>query len=474
MRLTVEALSVADIERVHETTLDVLADLGVAIKSSSALELMRARGIKVENGRAHLSAKDVESALASTPSEFTIRSRNPERTLTIGPGHPPALLSCSGVPIILAEDGRQRQVTFDDYKDMLRLTHTSPVINMANSGALYPTWPDAERALYLQLWHTLTMTDKPLVGQSEGPELSKASVDMARAATGVSGQPVITAICNSLSPLAWDERMLEGIRVFAEEGQPINVSCCSMSGATAPVQLFGAIVQANAEVLAGLVYAQLVSPGTPVIYGTTSSIMDMGAMGLALGAPEYTLISAGCAQMAARYKLPYRGGGGLTDAKVIDGQAGAESTWNLLFSLSEGVHFMLQSVGVLESFMSASFDKWIADEEVIMKHNRLSRGLGPWPEDLMATFAEGVESSGYLKLKSTLKKFRTEFYRPVVGDRRSFEAWSGHDRHGFGHDCWDRVHKRLESYQPPELPKEATSELKAILARAGVDPGSKP
>jgi trimethylamine--corrinoid protein Co-methyltransferase len=292
---------------------------------------------------------------------------------------------------------------------------------------------------------------------------------MARAAAGIGGKPVIVAICNSLSPLAWDERMLEGIRVFAERNQPINISCCSMSGATAPVQLAGSIVQANAEVLGGLLYAQLVAPGTPVIYGTTSSVMDMGAMGLALGAPEYTLISAGCAQMAARYKLPYRGGGGLTDAKILDGQAMSESAWNLVYSLSEGVHFMLQSVGVLESFMSASFDKWVADEEVILRHQRLARGLGPWPEDLMETLSQGLAAGGYLKLKSTLKKFRTEFYRPRLGDRRSFEIWKSAGR-DYRAEAWALVRKRLESYAPPPLAPEAKEAMRAVLAKAGVEP----
>jgi trimethylamine--corrinoid protein Co-methyltransferase len=308
-----------------------------------------------------------------------------------------------------------------------------------------------------------------LVGQSEGAAVSIASVDLAEAASGLKGQPVIVAICNSLSPLAWDERMLEGLRVFAERGQPINISCCSMSGATSPVQLIGNIVEANAEVLGGVVYSQLVRPGAPIIYGTTSSVMDMGAMGLALGAPEYTLVSAACAQMAARYGLPYRGGGGLTDAKVLDGQAMAESAWNLVYSLSEGVHFMLQSVGVLESFMSFSFDKWVADEEVIMKLARLARGLGDWPGDLMETFAQGSEAGGYLKLKSTLKRFRTEFYRPTVGDRRSFEIWRGAGR-DYRAEAWAQVRKRLASYRPPDIAPEAKAAMRAIWAKAGVEP----
>jgi trimethylamine--corrinoid protein Co-methyltransferase len=332
--------------------LDLFRELGLSMKSEAALALMGSRGIRVEGDRIFPTQKDLEAALAAAPSSFTVFSRNPGKNAAIGPGHPPVVLSCSGVPVILLEDGAQRPVTFDDYRDMLRLTHTSPVITMANSGALYPTWPRPDDALYLQLWNTMLLTDLPLVGQSEGAALSKASVDMAEAATGIKGKPIIVAVCNSLSPLAWDERMLEGLRVFAERRQPVNISCCAMCGATAPVQLQGAIVEANAEVLGGVLYAQLVAPGAPVIYGTTSSVMDMGAMGLALGAPEYSLISAGCAQMAARYDLPFRGGGGLTDAKVLDGQAMAESAWNLLLTLSEGVHFILQATGVLESFMS--------------------------------------------------------------------------------------------------------------------------
>jgi trimethylamine--corrinoid protein Co-methyltransferase len=470
MRLTVEALSEKDVVKVHEKTLALFEKLGVAVKSPEALELMRSRGIRIDGQRAYPSLKDVERALETVPPDFTVYSRNPERALTIGPGRPPALLSCSGVPVILLEDQSQRPVTFEDYKDMLRLTQTSPVINMANSGALYPAFPEPEKALYHQLWLTLTMTDLPLVGQSEGAALSHASVDMARAASGIFDKPVIVAVCNSLSQLAWDARMLEGIKIFAENLQPINVTCCSMSGATAPIQIIGSIIQANAEVLLGVIYSQLCGPGAPIVYGTTSSVMDMGAMGLALGAPEYTLISAGSAQMAVYYKMPFRGGGALTDAKILDGQAMAESAWNLVYSLGQNVHFMLQATGVLESFMSASFGKWIADEEILLKHLRLSRGLGGFPDDLEATFEQGLAAGGYLKLKSTLKRFRTELYRPTVGDRRSFEIWKSGGR-SYHQECWAKVRQRLAGYQEPELEKEAREGMLAVMAKAGLRAG---
>jgi trimethylamine--corrinoid protein Co-methyltransferase len=447
----------------------MLASKGLLIMSPEALETFKKHGFSLDGQRVLFSQKQIETALSTAPETFKLYSRNPERHLHLGKGNPPVLLSASGVPRIITRESEQRPVQFDDYLDMLKLTQTSPVLGMSNSGALYPAHNDPELALFLQVYYTLALTDMPLVGQSEGLTLSYYSVEMAKAASGIADKPVIVGICNSLSPMAWDSRMLEGIKAFAETGQAINISCCSMSGATAPVYLAGAIVQANCEVLGGLVYSQLIRPGTPVIYGTTSSVMDMGTMGLALGSPEYTLISVGCSQMAAHYHLPYRGGGGLTDSKELDAQAGLESGWNLIFSYFEGVNFMLQSVGVMESVMAVAFDKWVLDEEIISRLIRLKRGLGPFPADLAEVFAQGIEAGGYLKLKSTLKNFRKEFYRPVLGDRHNFESFKqrGLD---FRNDAWTVVNNRLRDYQKPDMSLEATKNIKAVFEKATGQP----
>jgi trimethylamine--corrinoid protein Co-methyltransferase len=450
---------------VHQTTLDILGSKGLAFMSEEALGLFKERGFKVEGARVLFSQAEIERALASAPDKFELVSRSPERGLSLGVGQKPVLLSASGVPMIITREGGQKPVDFTDYRDMLKLTHTSQVLEMANSGALYPSYEKAKLGLYLQVYETLLMTDKPLVGQSEGSLLSHYSIDLAQAACGFSDRVVMVGICNSLSPMAWDARMLEGIKVFSERGQALNISCCAMNGATAPVYLLGSIIQTNCEVLGGLVYAQLIRPGTPVIYGTTSSVMDMGTMGLALGAPEYSLISVGCAQMAAHYGLPYRGGGGLTDAKELDAQAGLESAWNLIFSYFEGVHFMLQAVGVMESFMAVAFDKWVFDEEIIARILRLAKGLGPSPSDLVETFNQGLEAGGYLKLKSTLKNFRKEFYRPTLGDRHNFESYKQKGL-TLRNEAWLEVARRLKAYEKPPLEAEAKKAMVDIFTKA--------
>ncbi|MDR2302924.1 MAG: trimethylamine methyltransferase family protein [Deltaproteobacteria bacterium] len=465
MRVTLEALTDKEIEQVHQLTLEVMASKGLSIMGEEALGIFKKHGFAAEGSRVLFRADQIEKALASAPEKFELVSRGAGRSLTLGLGEKPVLLSASGVPMIITRDGRQKPVDFNDYRDMLKLTQTSPVLGMANSGALYPSCEDPGLGIFSQVYETLVLTDLPLVGQSEGTVLSHYSIDMAQAASGVTDKSVMVGVCNSLSPMAWDNRMLEGIKVFSERGQALNISCCAMSGATAPVYLIGSIVQANCEVLGGLVYSQLVNPGTPVIYGTTSSVMDMGTMGLALGAPEYTLISVGCAQMANRYRLPYRGGGGLTDAKELDAQAGLESAWNLIFSYFEGVHFMLQAVGVLESFMSVSFDKWVFDEEILARVLRLIKGLGPSPADLVETFNQGIEAGGYLKLKSTLKNFRKEFYRPTLGDRHNFESFKQKGAN-LQKEAWLEVERRLEAYEKPPLESDAKKRMVEIFTKA--------
>jgi trimethylamine--corrinoid protein Co-methyltransferase len=114
--------------------------------------------------------------------------------------------------------------------------------------------------------------------------------------------------------------------------------------------------------------------------------------------------------------------------------------------------------------MSVSFDKFVFDEEVLSRLFRLRCGLGQWPEDLENTFVEAQKAGGYLKLKSTLKSFRKEYYRPTLGDRRGFEVWKkeGQD---LREQAWNHVHNRLNSYEIPPMDSQALSDLTAVLKK---------
>ena len=464
MRISMQALTPAQVETIHEQTLELLWNHGIELNCEDARETFIKHGARVEGNQVYIPPKLVEDAVKSAPSRFTLHARDTKKTIEVGKGCRVAVLACSGIPNVVDESGKQHQATFDHYRDMLRMTQTSPVISVANSGSLYPASISSQHSLYLQMLLTLSMTDLPFLGQTEGRTVSKDCIEFARISTGINDKVVAVGICNSLSPMAWDKTMLEGIRAYAEEGQVTNISCCSLAGATGPIYLMGGILQANAEVLAGITYSQLVRTGAPVIYGTTSSVMDMRSMGLSLGTPEYSLISTGCSQMAAFYDVPFRGGGGLSDSKSVDAQAGIEAALNLMVSMNNGIDFMIQGIGVLEAYMSMSLSKWVMDEDIVLRIKRVQGGLGEYPEDLTQVIADGFEAGNYLGHESTMMEFRTELFQPMLADRRGYELWSadGKTYNDMANEC---VKRRLELYELPEIDSGAKRQIESIVEK---------
>ena len=197
-----------------------------------------------------------------------------------------------------------------------------------------------------------------------------------------------------------------------------------MAGSTGPITLAGVLAQQNAEVLAGIALAQLVNPGVPVVYGSTSTNIDMKTGSLAIGSPELSLMTIASAQMARHYGLPSRAGGALTDAKTIDAQAGYESMLGLLTAINSGADFVLHSAGILNSYLTFSYEKFVLDDEMCGMLRRYQRGIQIAPETLALDVITRVAHGGnFLLQEHTVERCRTEFWQPSVSDRRGWEPW---------------------------------------------------
>ena len=126
------------------------------------------------------------------------------------------------------------------------------------------------------------------------------------------GQLPLAIITNPVSPLFNTPGQLEGMMVYLNRGLPISISPEVQAGATGPATLAGTLAQQTAD-FAHACIAQLLHPGTPVIYGTVSSIFDMKKMMLPYGAPKADLIAIATVQMARYYGVPARTTGGSGD-----------------------------------------------------------------------------------------------------------------------------------------------------------------
>jgi trimethylamine--corrinoid protein Co-methyltransferase len=240
--------------------------------------------------------------------------------------------------------------------------------------------------------------------------------------------PALGGIINSSSPLRYDDRMLGGMITYGRAGQVLIITPFVLAGAMSPITIASAVAQQNAEALAGIAFVQAVRPGSPVIYGGFTSNIDMKSGAPAFGTPEGAWAMAIGAQLARRYKLPYRGSGSLNTAKVPDAQAAYETMWTTWPAILAHTNFIMHAVGWLEGGLTVSFEKCIIDMENLAMFQHFLAGLEISPEtlalDMMAAVKPGGETyNTHFETPHTQARYASEFYAPFLADRDNFELW---------------------------------------------------
>jgi trimethylamine--corrinoid protein Co-methyltransferase len=285
-------------------------------------------------------------------------------------------------------------------------------------------------------------------------------------------RPMFFAICSVGSPLQMLQMQLEGLLICADYGQPIAMSTEAIAGATAPVTLAGLLVQQNASILAHVTLAQIYRPGTPVLYGTVSTIANMRLGTVALGAVETGLITAGAAQMARYYGLPCRSVGAATESKAEDVHAGIERTANLLQAVLAGVDFVTCG-GTLDGTMLESEAILMLDDELCGAALRVARGIEVNKDTLALDEIRQVGFSGnYLAEEHTVRRFRSEHYIPSLLPREPYDTWQKAGKQSALDRARERVREILARHEPrpvdPALEQEL-DEFRQMVAERPMD-----
>ena len=279
-------------------------------------------------------------------------------------------------------------------------------------------------------------------------------------------KPRMISILCSLTPLVFDERMLGAIMEYARAGQPQLISSLGIAGATSPVTLAGTLAVQNAEVLAGIVFTQLIREGTPVVFAGASSATDMHTGSLSIGSPEMAINTAATAQMARFYGLPVRSGGAVCDAKYPDAQAAGESMMSLLMAQVSGVNFVLHSAGILESYNCISYEKFIIDDELCGMIKRINKGFDVNADTIAMEVISSVGPGGhYLDRDHTFDHFRTEFYQPQLCGRDDYASWQASGSPQSLETAHNRYKEILETHEAPELPADVDKDLLKFIEK---------
>ncbi len=458
-----QELSTQNMEKIHGASMDLLKTTGVSFNDQEALEIFKANGHRVEGSIVFFEESDIQKALKTAPRRFTVHARNPSKSVEIGeddfvflPGY--------GAPFVMDALGEQRQATMEDYDNFCKLIQTSPYIDMNGWMMVEPAdMPHDTVHLDLNLSNML-LCDKPFMGSPVSRQGAIDGIEMAGILWGgkenIMDKTVSVSLINSLSPLQFSDEMIGALIELARHNQACVVASLVMAGGSGPVTLDGVLALQNAEILAGITLAQLVRPGAPVIYGSTSSAMDMKTGALSIGAPELSKNIHLVAQMARFYNLPARSGGGLTDSLFPDAQAGAESALALSTAARGGINFILHSCGILGSYIAMSFEKFLIDEEVCGMVRSMIRPLALTDESIDIDVIKEVGIGGqYLTHPKTFQLCRTEFFMPTLMSRKNPDAWAKGGKKRVDQLAEDKVAQRLAAYEKPEIDPEIEKQL---------------
>jgi trimethylamine--corrinoid protein Co-methyltransferase len=458
-----QELTTAQMTRIHQASMALLQTTGIVINEEEALSIFKQHGYKVEGKTVFPTEAQIRKALSTVPSKFTIKARNPQKNVTIGEDSY-AFLPGYGAPFIMTSEGVQREATMEDYDSFCKLIHTSKYLDMNGWMMVEPFDMPPETVHMDMMLSNMLLCDKPFMGSPVSRQGAMDGIEMAGILWGgkdqIIDQPVSISLINSLSPLQFAEEMTASLIELARHGQATIVASLIMAGASGPVTLAGVLALQNAEILTGIALSQLVREGVPVVYGSTSSAMDMKTGALSIGAPELSKNVNYTAQMARFYNIPSRSGGGLTDSLYPDAQAGAESALALYTAARNGINVILHACGILGSYIAMSFEKFMIDEEVCGMVRQMLKPIDITDESIDIDMITKVGPGGqYLTNPKTFKLCRTEFFLPDLMARTNYDSWAASGKKKIHQLADDKVSQRLAKYEKPDIDPAIELEL---------------
>ena len=462
-------LTQTQVEQVHQTSLRILDQIGLDFAYPPALDVLKKGGAKVDGQRVFFPPRLVEEQIKKAPRKFTLYARNPESNVVIG-GNNMVFCPGYGAPFVTDLDNGRRKATLKDFENFVKLTGASASQDILSGTVVEPNDISLEIRHAQMIYSTMKYSDKCFMGSAMGAKGARDSIEMASMVFGsreqLAAKPRIISILGSLPPLKYDARMLGALMEYAQAGQAQLIACLAIAGATGPVTLAGSLALQNAEILAGIVLAQMVREGTPVVFAGSSSNAEMRSGSLSIGSPEMAMNTAATAQMGRYYNLPVRSGGAVCDAKLPDSQAAYESMMSLLMARVSGINFVLHSAGILDSYNCMSYEKFIIDDEMCGMVKRIKQGYEVNPDTLALDVIKEVGPGGqFLDKDHTFDHFRTEFYQPQLSNRDDFVTWKASG----SPQCMETANEKfkgiLETYEAPELSPDLDKDLLKFIEK---------
>jgi trimethylamine---corrinoid protein Co-methyltransferase len=452
----------------------IVSELGVEFLLEESLEEFRRAGQQVDGNNVKFDPDFILEQVAKAPRQFDIQARNRERSVHIGGDHM-VFASVYGPPFVREGDTR-RDATMEDYENFVKLSQSFPELDSPGGTIVEPNDRPLDSRHLDMVYALQTLSDKPYMGSvTSGPNAAD-TIAMGEILFGgreaIEATPASVSLINVNSPLRFDDRMLAALHEYVKANQAVIVTPFLLMGAMSPVSIPATLVQQMAEALAGIALTQLIRPGAPVIFGSFLSNTDMQSGSPSFGTPESAIGLLCTGQIARRFGLPFRSGGGLNASQTTDAQAAYEALMTLLPTFLAGTNYVMHSAGWLEGGLVSCYEKFIVDIELLRMLRHEFTPLEIDEESLAFGAHEEVGAGGhFLGAMHTLERFRECFYRPLLSSTENFDRWQ---RNG-GRDAAERAgeiwRKTIEEYEQPPIDEAVDAQLREYVSRRRTELG---
>lgn len=417
------------VQRITYTALEILEQVGIAVRCEKAQKLLSAAGCDVDKKSAIVRFPPtlVKECVGKRKRSVTFFGRTRKHDARLDGDHVYVTSDGNGT---MAMDFETRERRESRKSDVARSAFVADALRC--HGINWPNVtsqdvPQGTRHIH-DLQATLENTEKHITLATDTTTWEVEDV-LALAAAAAGGEeefrkrPFISSIHTSSSPLQIEGEGLEAGFVAADGGMPICFYVMPGPGATGPATLAGDVAVGVAEALAGNTIFQLHRPGTAFVFSCGMAVMDMKTSTRAGGGPEHGLTSAAYAQVAHSMGFPALVGGFVTTSKEPDQQAAYEKFASAVTPILAGAD-MIAGIGLLEDCRTVWLEQLVIDDEIARIIARMAKGIRVDDETLALDVVKKVGvGKDYLGTRHTMEHFRTEHFLPVLSDRSSWDTW---------------------------------------------------
>ena len=460
------------IHRVHQTAMRVIEEVGFEVNSEAALELFKTAEAWVDQEKhlVRLPQKKAMELIGMAPSEVRLCGQDEKHDIILGGNRVYTGTGGTALYIYHPDTGQKQQASLDDLKRITKLVDKLDNIHLFMLPT-YPTELPVEQVDVNRFFAGLDNTTKHVMGGVYTLDGVKQVIRMAELIAGsgdrLRQRPLISMIACSISPLRMDRQYGDLVVTIARAGIPLVCPAEPLCGATSPVTLAGNLVIQTVDSLMGVMLTQIINPGTPVIFGSVATNTNLSNLKYLAGSVEMGLINAAGAQMAQFYQLPFYATGGMTDSKVLDAQSGYESALTSLLCALAGANFIHDAAGLMEFALTACYEKYVIDNEILGMVMRAVDGIKVNDDTLAFDLIKEVGPGGnFVTTKHTRRFMRSEHYQPSLSDRDSREEWEAKGRKTTLERATESVEELIASHNwslPADIRKQVLSEIQGIV-----------